>query len=89
MSSHRTATAALAFGLVLACPFAARSQQDQATPQEIMQKVRQAAQDLAKSGEAGLATFSSKNATSVWKDSYITVASCEGGRWPSSRTVER
>jgi signal transduction histidine kinase len=79
MSSHRTATAALAFGLVLACPFAARSQQDQATPQEIMQKVRQAAQDLAKSGEAGLATFSSKNATSVWKDSYITVASCKGG----------
>ena len=41
--------------------------------------MQQAAQDLAKSGEAGLATFSSKNATSVWKDSYIFVVSCEGG----------
>jgi cytochrome c len=26
-----------------------------------------------------LATFSSKNATSVWKDSYIFVLSCKGG----------
>ena len=41
--------------------------------------MRQAAQDLAKSGEAGLATFSGKNATSVWKDSYTFVISCEGG----------
>ena len=41
--------------------------------------MQQAVQDLAKSGEAGLATFSSKNATSVWKDSYTFVLSCEGG----------
>jgi signal transduction histidine kinase len=79
MASHRTAAAALAFGFVLACPFAARTQQDHATLQEVVQKVRQAAQDIAKSGEASLATYSSKNATSVWKDSYITVVSCEGG----------
>jgi methyl-accepting chemotaxis protein len=26
-----------------------------------------------------LATYSSKNAASVWKDSYLTVVSCEGG----------
>ena len=51
MSSHRTVTAALAFGLVLACAGTARTQQDHATPQEIMQKVRQAAQDITKAGE--------------------------------------
>jgi cytochrome c len=79
MASHRTATAALAFGLVLACPFAARTQQNYATPQEVVQRVRQAAQDIAQSGEAGLAAYSSRNATSVWKDSYVTVVSCEGG----------
>ena len=40
--------------------------------------MQQAVQDLAKSGEAGVATFSSQNATSVWKDSYTFVLSCEG-----------
>ena len=79
MSSRRTATAALAVCLVLACVGTAHAQQDHATPQEVMQKVRQAAQDIAKAGEAGLATFTSRNATSVWKDSYTFVVSCEGG----------
>ena len=79
MSSRRTATAALAVGLVLACVGTARAQQDHATPQEVVQRVQQAAQDIAKQGEAGLATYSSKNATSVWKDSYVFVVSCEGG----------
>jgi cytochrome c len=77
--SHPIPAAALAFGFVLASPFAARAQQDHATPQEVVQRVRQAAQDLAEAGEAGLATYSSKNAASVWKDSYLTVVSCEGG----------
>ncbi len=79
MLSRRIATATLAFGLVLACAGTARTQQDHATPQEVMQKVRQAAQDIAKAGEAGLATFSSTNTTSVWKDSYTFVVSCERG----------
>ena len=78
MSSHRTLTAALAF-FVLACPFVVRAQQDQATPQEVVQRVRQAAQAIAKAGEAGLATYRGKNATSVWKDSYTFVVSCEAG----------
>ena len=55
------------------------AQQDHATPQEVVQRVRQAAQDIAQHGEAGLATYGSRNATSVWKDSYVTVVSCEGG----------
>jgi cytochrome c len=78
MPSRRTATAALAFGVVLACIGTAPAQQDQATPQEVTQKVRQAAQDIAKSGEAGLIPYTSRNATSVWKDSYIFVLSCTG-----------
>jgi cytochrome c len=79
MFSPRTATTALALGFVLAWVGTARAEQDRATPQEVIQRVQQAVQDLAKSGEAGLATFSSKNATSVWKDSYAFVLSCKGG----------
>jgi cytochrome c len=79
MICPRTATAALTLGFVLACAGTAGAEQDRATPQEVIQRVQQAAQDLAKSGEAGLATFSSKNDTSVWKDSYTFVVSCKGG----------
>jgi signal transduction histidine kinase len=71
--------AALAFSLVLACADTTRAQQDHATPQEVVQRVRQTAQAIAESGEAGLATYRGKNATSVWKDSYTFVVSCEGG----------
>jgi hypothetical protein len=79
MFSPRIATAALAVGFVVACAGTARAEQDRATPQEVIRKVQQAAQDLANAGEAGLATFASKNATSVWKDSYTFVVSCQGG----------
>ena len=79
MSSRRTATAALAVGLIFACAGSARAQQDHATPQEVVQRVQQAAQAIAKPGEAGLATYGSKNDTSVWKDSYVFIVSCEGG----------
>ena len=72
MSSHRTATVALVFGFVLACPLAARAQQ-------VVQRVRQAAQAIAEVGKAGLATYRGKDATSVWKDSYTFVVSCEAG----------
>jgi cytochrome c len=75
----RTPLAALALGFALACVGTARAEQERATPQEVIQTVQQAAQDLAKSGEAGLAPFSSKNATSVWKDSYTFVVNCKGG----------
>jgi len=79
MFPRRSATAALALGFVLAYVGTARAEPDRATPQEVIQRVRQAVHDLAKSGEAGLATFSSRNATSVWKDSYTFVLSCTGG----------
>jgi cytochrome c len=79
MLSRRNARAALVFGFVLACGATAAAAQERATPQEVIQRVQTAAQALAKSGEAGLATYSSKNPTSVWKDSYIFVLSCKGG----------
>src|SRR4051794_5133042 len=79
MSSHRTAAAVLAVGLAFACIGSAPAQQEHATAQEVVQKVRQAAQAIAKAGEAGLATYGSKNDTSVWKDSYVFVVNCEGG----------
>src|SRR3954452_12306232 len=47
MSSRRTATAALAVGFILACAGSAGAQ-DHATPQEVVQRVQQAAQAVAK-----------------------------------------
>ena len=79
MSSRRIATATVASALALTYAGGALAQQDHATPQEVVQRVRQAAQDIAKHGEASLATYGSRNDTSVWKDSYVTVVSCEGG----------
>ena len=52
---------------------------EQAQERVVVQRVRQAARDIAQHGEAGLATYRTKNATSVWKDSYIFVVRCEGG----------
>jgi cytochrome c len=77
--SRGTARAALVVGFLLAGGGTADAEQDRATPQEVIKRVQQAAQELAKSGEAGLASYSSKNPTSVWKDSYIFVLSCKGG----------
>ena len=79
MSSRRTATAVLALGLTLAAwGSSTPAQQDHTSAQEVVRRVQQAAQDVAKSGDAALATFSSKNDTSVWQDSYIFVLSCTG-----------
>ncbi len=48
----------MAFGLIFACIGTAPAQQDHATPEEVIRRVRRAARDLARSGEAGLATYS-------------------------------
>jgi hypothetical protein len=47
MLSPRPATAVLALGFVLFCSGTARADQDRANPQEVIQRVQQAAQDLA------------------------------------------
>ena len=48
-------------------------------PWQKVVRVSMKEQNLELSGEAGLTTFSSKNATSVWKDSYTFVVSCQKG----------
>src|SRR3954470_5384273 len=78
MSSRWGMKAVLAIGIALAGSLAAHAQQDHATPQEVVYRVRQAAKDIAELGEEGLATYRGRNVTSVWKDSYVTVLSCEG-----------
>lgn len=62
--------------LLIALTFSARAE-DQATPQEVVQKVKQAAEFLSKSGDAGLAQFSRKESEYVWKDTYVWVLDCD------------
>ena len=74
MLSRGTATAALAVGLVLACVGTARAEQDHATPQEVMQRVQQAAQGHRQVGRGGSGhVLQQERHASVWKDSYIFV----------------
>lgn len=51
--------------------------QEQATPQEVVQKINEAAAYLGEAGEAGLETFRRKDSPYVWKDSYVVVNNCE------------
>jgi len=67
---------AAVLGLGLLGPAAADD--GHATPEEVVGKVRAAADYLAKEGEAGLATFDSARSLFVWKDSYIFVYDCPG-----------
>lgn len=52
---------------------------DEAAPEEIVQKVKAAAEFLSKAGEPGLADFNQKDGPWVWSDTYITVHECEKG----------
>ena len=53
--------------------------QDKASPQELVQKVQEAAASLAKSGESGVAAFNTKSAPWVWKDTFVVVLDCGKG----------
>jgi hypothetical protein len=48
-----------------------------ATPQEVYQKVTEAAQFLSKSGVKGLREFDNPRGKFVWKDTFVWVAECE------------
>jgi len=52
---------------------------EEATPEEVIAKVKEAAAYLAKEGEGGLKTFKSMDSPFVWKDSYVFVYNCEAG----------
>lgn len=53
--------------------------QDQASPEEVVSKVHEAAAVLAKSGETGLADFDKKPGPWGWKDTYVFVMDCAKG----------
>ncbi len=48
-----------------------------ATPQEVYQKVTEAAQFLSKSGVKGLKEFENPMGKFVWKDTFVWVTECE------------
>jgi len=50
--------------------------QEKATPQQVVQKVQQAAEYLSKKGEAGLATFKERRSDYVWANTYVFVIDC-------------
>lgn len=54
----------------------AGAQEKAATPQDVVQKVKQAASYLAKEKDAGLATFKQKQSDYVWADTYVFVSDC-------------
>jgi type III secretion system FlhB-like substrate exporter len=67
--------------LALAVPYWVWAQSDmvtgRATPLEVYQKVAEAAQFLAKSGEKGLKEFENPRGRFVWKDTFVWVTECE------------
>jgi cytochrome c len=48
-----------------------------ATPAEVVQKVREAAQFLSKKGEKGLKEMENPRGRFVWKDTFVWVTECE------------
>jgi len=71
----RKATIILAAVLTFAAPVAG-AQEKGATPQDVIQKVKQAASYLAQKKEAGLETFKQKQSDYVWADTYVFVIDC-------------
>ena len=51
--------------------------QEKATPQQVVQKVQQAADYLSKKGEAGLTTFKERRSEYVWANTYVFVIDCQ------------
>ena len=75
-----TATLAATLAVGSAGGLWAQQEQESATPEEVVDKAKQAAQYLAEEGEAGLEEFRGKDSPYVWKDSYVVVQDCEEGR---------
>ncbi|MDM8535235.1 cache domain-containing protein [Desulfobacterales bacterium HSG17] len=51
--------------------------QEKVTPQEVIQKAREASAFLQKNGKKGLKEFMDKNSRWVWKDTYIFIMNCK------------
>jgi cytochrome c len=52
---------------------------ENATPEEIVAKVKEASAYLIEKGDAGLASFDDPNGPWVWKDTYVFVYDCDKG----------
>jgi hypothetical protein len=65
--------------ILLPAPVLAQSEMvtGKATPQEVYQKVTEAAQFLSKSGAQGLKEFENPKGKFVWKDTFVWVTECE------------
>ena len=53
--------------------------EENATPDEIIAKVKEASVFLIEKGDAGLASFNDPNGPWVWKDTYVFVYDCDAG----------
>jgi cytochrome c len=67
----------VAFGALFTVALAA--EEERATAEEVVVKVKQAAAVLAEEGEAGLSAFRGPRSAYVWKDTYVFVADCDRG----------
>ena len=75
----RHLTMALSLIAVLAWLSPQAAAEEEATPQEVIVKVKEASAYLAKTGKSGLKTFDSADSPFVWKDTYVIVYDCAGG----------
>ena len=79
MPLNRFGTVALITAIAVGPAGAARAQLQQATPEEVVGKVRQAAQHLARTGRPAWHEFRDRDSGYVWKDSYVVIQDCERG----------
>jgi len=75
----RPLTIALMLTAVLAWPVPLTAAEEEATPQDVIAKVKEAADFLEKNGKGGLKTFKSMDSPFVWKDTYVFVYDCAAG----------
>ena len=57
----------------------ASAAQEQASPEDVVSKVREAAEFLSQSGNEGLKEFMDPKGRWVWKDTYVWVLHCDKG----------
>jgi signal transduction histidine kinase len=75
----RHLTIALTLTAVLAWPVPLTAAGEEATPQDVIAKVKEAAAYLAKNGKSGLKAFDRADSSFVWKDTYVFVFDCAAG----------
>jgi len=51
---------------------------EEATPQEVVAKIKEAKEFLVKAGDPGLVEFNDTKGRWAWKDTYVFVFDCEG-----------